>query len=103
MKNTTKTTKRQLETSINFQGGQLLMKRSKCILEKDKLESKRKENAKNFPGINLDDELESEPCKHYERYNAHVRSGVEWKESDDPALLRLANSTTQPLDAGESV
>ena len=38
--------------------------------------------------------------KNYERYNANIRSGVDCKESDDPALLRLASSNYQPLDTG---
>ena len=53
------------------------MKRRKRILEKDKLESKRKVTANNFPGINLDEELENGPCKNYEMYNTHVRSGID--------------------------
>ena len=90
-------------TSRHFQGGQPIIKRSKRIFEKDQLEAKQKVIASIFPGINLHDESKSAPCKHYKRYNVHVRSGVEWKDSDDPVLLRLTKSTTQSIDAGESI
>ena len=78
------------------------MSKKKVIFDKVVKEEKRKQFAAKLPGINVVKELKNGPCKNYERYNAHVKSGEKWNvELYDDEMMRLATCHSQILESGD--
>jgi len=78
------------------------MSKKKVIFDKAVKEEKRIRFAAKLPGIDVVEELKNGPCKHYERYNAHVKSGAEWNaELYDDDMMRLATCHSQILESGD--
>ena len=83
--------KRKLPNARDYKGGKAEMKKKKVVFDKATKEEKRKLIAANFPGIDIVKELKNGPCKHYNRYNARIRSGGKWNEETcDDEILRLS-------------
>ena len=80
-KKATRPVKRKLPNARDYKGGKKQMDKNKKIFDKAAKEEQRKLIVSYFPGIKIEREVKNGPCPHYDRYNAHVRSGADWDEN----------------------
>ena len=101
-KKSTLPAKRKLTNARDYKGGKKETSKKRTIFDKAVKEEKQKRFAAKLPGINVVEELKNGPCKNYERYNAHVKSGEKWnQELYDDDMVRLATCYSQTLESGD--
>lgn len=69
--------------------------------EKVQLKAKRDRKAKEFQGINVEEEMKKIPCKHYKRINSHLDDGFIFQDDEDELFERMSSSNCQIFEAGD--